>query len=94
VVTLAASIALVEGAESPRQKPARKKPAQTTRAYIPKDLEDCFAQLDKILTDKDRQEIASKSEEDLLLEYHFGWGTGLRNDCTFTAGKIFRRAWC
>jgi len=80
VVTLAASIALVEGAESPRQKPARKKPAQTTRAYIPKDLEDCFAQLDKILTDKDRQEIASKSEEDLLLEYHFGWGTGLRND--------------
>ncbi len=77
-VVLILPTVLVEQATPASQKRPRKT-AQAAKTYIPKDLEDCFSQLDKKLTAKDRQIIASTSEEGLW-EYHFGFGTGLRNE--------------
>ncbi len=62
----------------PRKNHQKKTPREVS-VYIPKDLEDCFAQLDKLLSPKDREEFRNKPEDDLIL-YHHGFGTGLRND--------------
>lgn len=61
------------------QKAIPKKNRQETKPYIPKDLEECFFELDKLLSAEDRESIRSKTE-DGLGEYHIGFGTGLRND--------------
>lgn len=60
------------------QKASRTRKQQPS-AYSPKDLEDCFRELDKLLSPKDREEFRGKSEGDLI-EYHIGLGTAVRNE--------------
>jgi hypothetical protein len=43
--------------------------------YIPKDLEDCFRELDKLLTENNREKFG----ETMPAYYHMGLGTNLRN---------------
>jgi len=43
--------------------------------YIPKDLEDCFSELDKLLTENNREQFGST----LPSAYHMSLGTNLRN---------------
>lgn len=42
--------------------------------YIPKDIEDCCVQLDKIINEKDKEYIKGLSVEDLINDLHFGLG--------------------
>lgn len=46
--------------------------------YIPKDIEDCFSELNKILDDSTKVKIKRSSEEDLV-DFHMGLGRWLRN---------------
>lgn len=50
-----------------------------TGFYIPKDLEDCFKELDKMLTPAFRKDFKTGSEE-RTNGYHMGLGTWLRNN--------------
>lgn len=47
--------------------------------YIPKTLEDAFAELDRILSAEVREEMRAGPEEDMI-EYHHGLGTWMRNE--------------
>ncbi|MFD0999948.1 DUF6794 domain-containing protein [Ohtaekwangia kribbensis] len=47
--------------------------------YIPADLQDCFKQLDKLLSSADKQSFANASENSLD-KYHMGLGLWIRNN--------------
>jgi hypothetical protein len=47
--------------------------------YIPSDMQDCFKQLDKLLSSADKQSFASTSENSLD-KYHMGLGLWIRNN--------------
>jgi hypothetical protein len=47
--------------------------------YIPKDLGECFGELDKMLSEESRKEMEGLSKREEMLRYHHGLGTGLRN---------------
>jgi hypothetical protein len=65
--------------EAASQKSHQKKSSREVSVYIPKDLEECFAELDKLLLPKDREEFRNKSESDLI-QYHFEFGMWIRNN--------------
>jgi Domain of unknown function (DUF6794) len=48
--------------------------------YIPKDLSDCFIQLDKILKDNVKNDLTGMSEKTFLMDSHFGLGLWIRNN--------------
>lgn len=50
-----------------------------TGVYVPKDLEDSFKELDKMLTKELREDIR-KGKESELFRFHHGFGTWLRNN--------------
>jgi glutathione peroxidase-family protein len=56
------------------------------KVYIPKDLEDAFIELKKMLSPALLNEIRLKSEKDMI-EYHHGFGTWLRNNWGLWAGS-------
>jgi len=62
------------------EKEAKDK-AQTgeKEVYIPKDLNDCFAELKRILSKEQVETMKTGSEEDMI-DYHHGLGTWLRNN--------------
>lgn len=47
--------------------------------YIPKDIEDCFFELNKILDDSIKEEFRREEEENIVGVYHMGLGRFLRN---------------
>lgn len=48
--------------------------------YIPADIEDCFRQLNKLLSYTDRKEFTAKEEEQVVGIYHMGLGLWMRNN--------------
>jgi len=75
-------VALVSATVSAIAVKTVPKPYQETETveevYIPLKLDECFAELDKILSPEAIQEIMDCSEDDLS-RFHFGLGMGLRN---------------
>jgi len=60
--------------------------------YIPKNLEDCFYQLDKILKDIDKKEIKEvKNKLELIGRYHFGIGMWMRNNWGLWGGSRLQK---
>jgi hypothetical protein len=55
--------------------------------YIPTDLHDCFVQLDKILSEKDRSEIKCLKNRDETIKYHHELGMWLRNNWGLWGGS-------
>lgn len=55
--------------------------------YIPKDIEDCCVQLDKILSEKDKEYIKGLSIEDLIKNLHFSLGMWIRNNWGLWGGS-------
>lgn len=60
---------------------AQDSPSQSRggEAYIPVDLEDCFVELRRRLSQEVLRDMRDAKEQDML-GYHHGLGTGLRND--------------
>lgn len=55
--------------------------------YIPKNLEDCFLELNKLLKTKDIEAIKNLKSKDELNLYHFGLGMWLRNNWGLWGGS-------
>jgi hypothetical protein len=58
-------------------KAAGEKEAK--EVYIPKDLDECFVELKKLLPEKTVDEMKNGAEKDMI-NYHHGLGTWLRNN--------------
>ena len=61
------------------KQPATPKGQGRKEVYIPKDLEDCFAELTKMLS-KEEVEKMKNGSEDQMIHYHHGLGMWLRNN--------------
>lgn len=61
-----------------------------TKIYIPKDLDDCFVELKKILKPEDIDEIKNK-EVDGMVIYHHRIGRYLRNTWGLWAGSCLSK---
>jgi hypothetical protein len=59
--------------------------------YIPKNLEDCFIQLDKLLSDEDKQYIKQLKDRKETIELHFGLGTWIRNNWGVWGGSRLQK---
>lgn len=55
--------------------------------YIPKDLEDCFKQIDSFWSDSTKNEIKLQSEDDFTADAHFGFGMWMRNNWRLWGGS-------
>jgi hypothetical protein len=58
---------------------AAEKEPKGEEIYIPKDLDDCFAQLKKMLSKEEVEKMKNGREDDMIL-YHHGLGMWLRNN--------------
>lgn len=66
---------IAEKEEERLQRLWRIKQDTLDGVYIPKDLEDCFRELDKLLTENNKEEFRKNSP----ISYHMGLGRNLRN---------------
>ena len=55
--------------------------------YIPKDIDDAFKELEKMLSMELIEEMRSGTEEDML-QYHFGLGRWIRNNWALWKGEF------
>ena len=55
--------------------------------YIPKNLEECFTELDKLLKEVDKKEMQALSKREEMIRYHHGLGTALRNNWGLWSGS-------
>jgi len=87
-LALLCALVLISGTatEAAARKNHRQKSSAEVSAYIPKDLEDCFAELDKLWPAGKREEFRNKPEE-ALIEYHFELGMWMRNRWRLWAGS-------
>lgn len=76
----AANIVFAQAAEDPKYKVSPTVDADSsTKVYIPKDLEDCFKELKKMLSPELIKEMKSGTEDDMI-KYHRGLGMWMRNN--------------
>ena len=76
--------------ENVRIEETRKKNLVAERIndiYIPKDLENCFTELDRTLTDVNKKEIAALKQKDDMVMYHMGLGMWIRNNWGLWGGS-------
>lgn len=60
--------------------------------YIPKDLGECFAELDRMLSEIDKKEFKSaKNKGELLGNYHMGLGMWMRNNWGLWGGSRLQK---
>jgi hypothetical protein len=57
------------------------------RVYIPRDLRDSFVQLDRMLSETDKQELKHPDAESGLARFHFGLGLWMRNNWQLWGGS-------
>lgn len=55
--------------------------------YIPKNIEECFIELDKLLKPKDIETIKALNSRDETILYHHGFGTWIRNNWGLWGGS-------
>ncbi len=65
-------------------------PGAASKVYVPKDLDDAFAELKKMLPPALLEEMGRRTEEEMIL-YHHGLGTWLRNNWGLWAGSRLAR---
>lgn len=56
-------------------------------AYIPKDLDDCFKQIDNFWSDSTKNGVKRMTEKDFTARAHLGFGTWMRNNWQLWAGS-------
>ena len=59
--------------------------------YIPKNLEDCFIQLDQLLSDEDKQTIKQLRNRKETIQYHHNLGMALRNNWGLWSGSRLQK---
>jgi hypothetical protein len=59
--------------------------------YIPKDLKDCFVELDKLLTTAEKMAMKNLKSGDDMKHYHMGLGTWIRNNWGLWPGSRLQK---
>lgn len=59
--------------------------------YIPKDLGECFTELDRMLKDVDKKEMQSLPKRDEMIKYHLGLGMWMRNNWRLWGGSRLQK---
>lgn len=59
--------------------------------YIPKDLEDCFKQIDIFWADSTKENVKKMTESDFSTGAHFGFGLWMRNNWSLWGGSRLSR---
>src|SRR6185436_18145516 len=79
--------------DAERQRALRALASAETIAgvYIPKDLGECFVELDKELSEVDRREMRELPSRDDMIAYHIPFGSQLRNRWGLWAGSRLAR---
>jgi hypothetical protein len=79
-IMLFVSLVLLCGCKATQREPVPAKIAVSQQeVYIPKDLDECFVQLEKLLKPKDIEKMRSGTEQDMVL-YHINAGMWMRNN--------------
>jgi hypothetical protein len=68
-------------------KPPPPEPNSPHEFYIPKDLEDCFVELKKMLPPDLLNDIRNRPLDDVLKKYHLNLGMWLRNNWGLWSGS-------
>jgi hypothetical protein len=55
--------------------------------YIPKDLEDCFKQIDSFWSDSTKLKVKNRTEDEFTGKAHFGFGMWMRNNWRLWGGS-------
>ncbi|HPR90611.1 MAG TPA: hypothetical protein PLD93_04145 [Synergistaceae bacterium] len=77
---------LLLGCAPPPQSQAGSMMEKKDDVYIPKDLDDCFVQLKKLLKPQDLEKMKSGTEDDMI-QYHLGLGMWMRSNWGLWAGS-------
>lgn len=77
--------------EQQRERETRLTLESIDGVYIPKDLGDCFLELDKVLSEVDRKEIIALPEKEDMIQYHMGLGMWMRNTWRLWAGSRLQK---
>ena len=86
VLTLLAVLPLICACKTTRTTSSENtKEKSQEDNYIPKDLEDCFVQLKKLLKPEDIEKMQSNAEA-AMRKYHFGLGMWMRNNWKLWSG--------
>lgn len=59
--------------------------------YIPKDLGECFLELDKALTEVDKKEMRTQPSRNDMINYHLGLGMWMRNNWGLWGGSRLQK---
>lgn len=59
--------------------------------YIPKDLGECFIELDKLLSEINKNEMKAKTKREDMIDYHFGLGMWMRNNWGLWGGSRLQK---
>lgn len=59
--------------------------------YIPKDLRDCFVELDKLLKDVDKSEMRALQKRGDMIRFHLGLGMWMRNNWGLWGGSRLQK---
>ena len=93
LLAVAALIASPDGKDSAKSIPTTESPSPTAKGdkiHIPKDLEDCFAELKRLLPKEDVQAMRKGTEADMI-QYHHGLGTWIRNNWGLWRGSALSK---
>ena len=74
--------------EAEYQKNIRK--SKINGIYIPKNLEECFEQINFYWTDSLKSEVENMTEDDFTAKAHFGFGRWMRNNWGLWGGSRLR----
>jgi hypothetical protein len=75
-----------------RQETEKRMTAETVEGvYIPKNLGECFIELDKLLSEIDRKEMQALPKRDDMIGYHFSLGMWMRNNWVLWGGSRLQK---
>src|SRR5437764_8049632 len=85
LLTLSATNSFVKQKSKNRLNPTTN-PDSKYKVYVPKDLENCYVELEKMLPENIIKEMKEGTEEDMI-KFHHGLGTWLRNNWGLWGGS-------
>jgi hypothetical protein len=82
---------LEEQARKRREHEARLTAERVDGVYVPKDLGECFEELDRTLPEVDKREMRALPSRDGMIRYHLGLGTWMRNNWGLWRGSRLQK---
>lgn len=85
--TIARQEKLQQLKEQRAERERRMTAERINGVYIPRNLGECFIELDKLLSEIDKNEMRALPKRDNMIQYHLGLGTWMRNNWGLWGGS-------